>query len=108
MCQRGLSSVGVYLQTSGGNFPNPAVGTYATGQSPTGLVTVALGLSPGRASNDLVAISGPSSVYTLLTNNTDRSGTFTPVVVGSSFNFFGASQTSLNPQLLTRNMDSDG
>lgn len=30
------------------------------------------------------------------------------MVVGSSFNFFGASQTSLNPQLLTRNMDSDG
>jgi len=47
----------VYLQTSGGNFPNPAVGTYATGQSPTGLVTVALGLSPGRASNDLVAFT---------------------------------------------------
>ncbi|WP_177204848.1 FG-GAP-like repeat-containing protein [Hymenobacter arizonensis] len=55
-----------------------------------------------------MAISGPSSVYTLLTNNTDGSGTFTPVTVGPNFNFFGASQTSLNPQLQVRDLDRDG
>ena len=106
VCQRGLNSVSIYLQGAGGSFSASPVASYTTGTSPTGLVAIPLGRSPGRASTDLVAVSGPSSLYTLLTNNINGSGTFTPVV--TSGNFFGASNTSVNPQLITRDLDGNG
>ena len=108
VCQRGLSSVGVYLQTTGGSFPNPAVGTYATGAAPSGLVAVPLGQAPARPQADLVAISGPGSAYTLLTNNTNGTGTFTPVVNTGSTNYFGYGNSSINPQLMAQDLDNDG
>ena len=101
VCQRGLNSVGVYLQTSNSNFPNAAAGTYAAGIAPAGLVAVPLGRSSGRAAIDLVAASGPSAAYTLLTNNNDGSGTFTPVV--NPNNLFDGSATALNTDLLSLN-----
>ena len=108
VCQRGLNSVAVYLQTTGGNFPNPAVGTYAAGLRPSGLVAVPLGLATVRPYIDLVAVSGPSSAYTLLTNNNDRTGTFTPVVNTGRNNYFGFGNPSINPQLLARDLDNNG
>lgn len=108
VCQRGLGSVAVYLQTSGGNFPNPAAGTYAAGLRPSGLVVVPLGRAPARPSIDLVAISGPSSSYTLLTNNNDGTGTFTPVAGPARNTYFGFGNLSLNPQLLARDLDNNG
>ncbi|GAA4351029.1 hypothetical protein GCM10023185_09360 [Hymenobacter saemangeumensis] len=108
VCQRGLNSVGVYLQASGVTFPNPAVGTYPAGTAPTGLVAVPLGHSASRPSIDLVAASGPSSSYTLLTNNNNGTGTFTPVSNGVSGNFLGYTVGAVSPQLLAYDLDSNG
>jgi hypothetical protein len=108
VCQRGLGSVGVYLQTTDANFPNPVVGTYATGPAPSGLVVVPLGQERVRAMADLVAISGPGSAYTLLTNNSNGTGTFTPVVNSGNTNFFGYTTRAINPQLMARDLDNDG
>jgi hypothetical protein len=108
VCQRGLGSVGVYLQTTDANFPNPAAGTYAAGLRPSGLVAVSLGPTLTRPSFDLVAISGPSSAYTLLTNNNDRTGTFTPVVNTGRNNYFGFGNPSINPKLLARDLNNNG
>jgi hypothetical protein len=98
----------VYLQTTGGSFPNPAVGTYATGTGPSALVAVPLGHVPGRATADLVAISGPSSTYTLLTNNSNGTGTFTPVTNTGSFNVFGPGSPAVNPQVIAQDLDNNG
>lgn len=108
VCQRGLNSVGVYLQAAGGSFPSSPAGTYATGLAPSGVVAVPLGQAPARPTIDLVAISGPSNSYTLLTNNNNGSGTFTPVVNGPSSNYFGQANNLVSPQLLARDLDGNG
>ena len=107
VCQRGLGTVGVYVQSTGGNFPAGPVSTYAVGPSPTGLVAVVLGNGNTRAASDLVAISPSGGYYTLLTNNGNGSGTFTPVVNGST-NSFGTSVPATNPQLLATDLDGNG
>lgn len=105
VCQRGLNSVAVYLQSVDAAFPNAPVGTYAAGQAPSGVVAVPLGKFPARPYIDLVAVSGPSNAYTLLTNHNDGSGTFTPV---ANANFSNVFDTSVNPQLLARDLNGDG
>ena len=108
VCQRGLNSVGVYLQAASGGFPSTPAGTYATGQAPSGLVAVPLGQYPARPYIDLVAVSGPSNTYTLLTNSNNGSGTFTPVANGPSGNRFGQATDLVSPQLLARDLDGNG
>ncbi|MBJ6107835.1 T9SS type A sorting domain-containing protein [Hymenobacter sp. BT523] len=108
VCQRGLNSVGVYLQGAGGSFPSTPAGTYATGTAPSGLVAVPLGPMSSRLPIDLVAVSAPSNAYTLLTNNNDGTGTFTPVVNSNNANFFGPQQDLVTAQLLARDLDGDG
>lgn len=108
VCQRGLNSVGVYLQAAGGSFPNTPAGTYATGIAPSGLVAVPLGPMSSRPPIDLVAVSAPSNAYTLLTNNNDGTGAFTPVINSNNANFFGPQQDLTTAQLLARDLDGDG
>lgn len=108
VCQRGLNSVGVYLQGAGGSFPSTPAGTYATGTAPSGLVAVPLGPISSRPTIDLVAVSAPSNAYTLLTNNNDGTGTFTPIINGSSTNFFGAGNNLVSAQLLAQDLNGDG
>jgi len=107
VCQRGLGTVGVYMQSTGGNFPAGPVSTYAVGPGPTGLVAVALGDGRVRQANDLVAISASGGYYTLLTNNGNGSGTFTPVVNANN-NTFGTSVSATNPQLLATYLTGNG
>lgn len=108
VCQRGLNSVGVYLQAATGIFPSSPAGTYPAGQAPSGLVAVPLGRAPARPDIDLVAISGPSNQYTLLTNNKDGTGLFTPVGNANNANYFGQATGLVRPQLLARDLDGDG
>ncbi|WP_165768206.1 T9SS type A sorting domain-containing protein [Hymenobacter amundsenii] len=111
VCQRGLNSIGVYLQGSNGTFPSQPAGTYDAGQAPSGLVAVPLGNASQRAYIDLVAISGPSNLYTLLTNKNDGSGQFTPIPPGNGpvdNNYFGQVEGLVNPQLQARDLNSDG
>ncbi|WBA43500.1 T9SS type A sorting domain-containing protein [Hymenobacter canadensis] len=106
VCQRGLGSVGVYLQSSSGTFPDPAVSTYAIGDNPTGLVATALSQQQTRSSMDLVAISPVTGRFQLLTNNNDRSGTFTPVVnTGMQNTFF--SNRGTNQHMFVANIDGN-
>lgn len=108
VCQRGLGTVGVYVQSAAGNFPAGPVSTYAVGPGPTGLVAVVLGNSNNSAARDLVAISPVGGYYTLLTNNGNGTGTFTPVVNNTNQNFFGTSVPATNPQLLATDLDRNG
>lgn len=107
VCQRGLGNVGIYVQSTAGNFPASPVSTYAVGPGPTGLVAVALGDGRVRQANDLVAISASGGYYTLLTNNGNGSGTFTPVVNANN-NTFGTSVPATNPQLLATYLNGNG
>ena len=107
VCQRGLGTVGVYVQSAAGNFPAGPVSTYAVGPGPTGVVAVVLGNGNARAASDLVAISPGGGYYTLLTNNGNGSGTFTPVVNNNN-NTFGTSVPATNPQLLATDLDGNG
>ena len=107
VCQRGLGTVGVYVQSAAGNFPTGPVSTYSVGPGPTGLVAVVLGNGNTRAASDLVAISPSGGYYTLLTNNGNGSGTFTPVVNNNN-NTFGTSVPATNPQLLATDLDGNG
>lgn len=45
VCQRGLGTVRVYVQSAAGNFPAGPVSTYSVEPGPTGLVAVVLGLA---------------------------------------------------------------
>lgn len=107
VCQRGLGTVGVYVQSAAGNFPAGPVSTYSIGPGPTGLVAVVLGNGNARAASDLVAISPSGGYYTLLTNNGDGSGTFTPVINNNN-NTFGTSVPATNPQLLATDFNGNG
>jgi hypothetical protein len=104
VCERGLGQVEVYLQnTNGSDFSS--AGVYSIGQSPSGLVTVNGQSGIGRYSADLIAISGPSSKWTVLNNKNDNTGTFT--IAPPSIYGFGTGQPAANPQLLTANLDND-
>ena len=102
VCERGLDQVAVYLQTPTGTFPSPAA-TYPTGRAPSGLVTFN-GNPTGASSPDLVAVSGPSSRWTMLRNKKDGTGAFTSVL---PFYGFGSGAPSLNPQLIAADVDHD-
>lgn len=104
VCERGLGQVAVYLQTSTATYPAVAV-TYPAGQVPSRLVTVNGQSGVGRYSADLIAISGPSSKWTVLNNKNDNTGTFT--VAPPSVYGFGTGQPATNPQLLTADLDHD-
>ncbi|HEX8429568.1 FG-GAP-like repeat-containing protein [Hymenobacter sp.] len=101
VCERGLNQVAIYLQTAAGTYPSP-VNTYPAGQSPSGLVATRLTNQPNRPPGDLIALSGPSSKWTLLYNDGNGQGSFTEVPATGAF---GTGQVSVNPQLVAANID---
>lgn len=102
VCQRGLNSIGIYLQTASGTFPAAPNSTYPAGNAPSGLVATSLSNLSGHPYYDLVAISGPSSRWTVLSNTGNKQGTFT-----SATKTFGTGSISTNPQLATAYLNGD-
>ena len=103
VCEQALNQVGVFLQTVAATFPNQS-GTYPAGISPSGLMAVRLTNNTNRPSADLVALSSPSSKWTMLMNDGNGQGTFTEL---TGVRGFGTNVPSTNPQLVAGYINRD-
>jgi hypothetical protein len=102
VCQRSLGQVALYMRSAAGTYPT-AKFTYAVGQSPTGLV--AFNLNPRLTSSNLMALSGPSSQWTLLRDDQDSTGNLMLKPYPLSF---GTGEASIRPQLQLADVNQDG
>ncbi|TGE13822.1 T9SS type A sorting domain-containing protein [Hymenobacter elongatus] len=78
--ERGRNDVAVYLQTAAGSFGSTPAAVYPAGQAPSSVVIVPLVGATSTSAlqvDDLMVVSGPSNLLTLLRNNENTTGTFT-------------------------------
>ena len=102
VCERNLGQVALYMRSAAGTYPK-AKFTYDVGQSPSGLVS--FGRNRNVYSADLMALSGPSSQWTMLRDDQDTTGNLVRRVLTPGF---GASVPSPRPVLTQADVDQDG
>jgi hypothetical protein len=102
VCERKLGQVALYMRSAAGTYPK-AKFTYPVGQSPSGLV--AFNLNPRLPSSNLLAVSGPSSQWTLLRDDQDTTGNLVLKPYPLSF---GTGEPSLRPELQLADVNQDG
>ena len=102
VCERNLGQVALYMRSAAGTY-STAKYTYAVGKSPSGLVS--FNHNPGIYHADLMALSGPSSQWTMLRDDLDSTGNLVALPYPLSF---GTSRPSPRPQLVQADIDQDG
>lgn len=102
ICERNLGQVALYMRSSAGTYPT-AKFTYAVGRAPSGLVS--FNHEAGRYHADLMALSGPSSQWTMLRDDVDTTGNLVRRVLTPGF---GTGAPSPRPQLVQADIEQDG
>lgn len=102
VCERKLGQVALYMRSAAGTYPK-AKFTYAVGQGPSGLVV--FNHNPGRYHASLMAVSGPSSQWTMLRDDQDTTGNLVQKTYPLSF---GVPDVSPRPELVPADVDQDG
>ena len=102
VCERNLGQVVLYMRSAAGTYPT-AKYTYAVGQAPSGLVS--FNREAGRYHADLMAVSGPSSQWTMLRDDVDTTGNLVRRVLTPGF---GTGEPSPRPQLVQTDIEQDG
>ncbi|GAB3639108.1 hypothetical protein GCM10027422_46990 [Hymenobacter arcticus] len=102
VCERKLGQVALYMRSAAGTYPT-AKFTYDVGQGPSGLVV--FNHLPGRYHASLMAVSGPSSQWTMLRDDQDTTGNLVQTTYPLSF---GVPDISSRPELVQADVDQDG
>jgi hypothetical protein len=103
VCERNLNQVALYMRSAAGTYPT-AKYTYAVGQAPSGLVV--FNRTPGQQYHaDLMALSGPSSQWTMLRDDLDTTGFLVRRVLTPGF---GTGAPSSRPVLIQTDINQDG
>ena len=101
VCERNLGQVALYMRSATGTYPK-AKFTYAVGQNPSGLVS--FNRQAGTYHADLMALSGPSSQWTMLRDDLDTTGFLVRRVLTPGF---GTGAPSPRPVLLQTDLNQD-